>query len=222
MTLTPLFLVITSLFITCLLASNIIATKLITVAGVVMPAGIIIFPISYIFGDVLTEVYGFRQARMVIWLGFACNLLAVAAIAAAGALPPFEFWDGQAAYDRILGVTPRILAASFLAYLIGEIANATVLARMKVMTKGRWLWSRTIGSTVVGEGLDSAVFITLAFIGTPGFDIGAAIMGQWIVKVLYEAAATPGTYWLVNFLKRREGIDVYDGAARFNPLPTGD
>ena len=133
-----------------------------------------------------------------------------------------EFGDGaeaQKAYDLILGSTPRILVASFVAYLIGEYANSVVLARMKVATGGRWLWTRTIGSTVVGEGLDSTVFITLAFYGMPGFDIPSAIMAQWILKVIYETAVTPFTYWLVTYLKAREGIDVYDADTSFNPLP---
>lgn len=224
MRITPLFLVITALFITCLLTANIIAAKLISVGGFVIPGAIVIFPLSYVFGDVLTEVYGFRQARLVVWLGFLCNLLAITAITVVGAIPPFPFWNGdgaeaQKAYDLIFSATPRILAASFIAYLIGEYANSVVLARMKVATGGKWLWTRTIGSTVVGEGLDSTVFITIAFLGTPGFDIPSAIFGQWVLKVIYEAAVTPGTYWLVNFLKAREGIDVYDVDTSFNPLP---
>lgn len=132
-----LFVVVTAVFITCLITANITAVKLIEVFGFVLPAAVIIFPISYIFGDVLTEVYGYRQARRVIWLGFFCNLLAVAAIWIAGVLPPASFWDGQVAYDRILGYTPRILIASFLAYLVGEFANSFVLARLKIATRGR-------------------------------------------------------------------------------------
>jgi uncharacterized integral membrane protein (TIGR00697 family) len=155
-------------FITSLLIANIIAVKLIEVRGWVLPAGIIIFTISYILADVLTEVYGYRRARQAIWLGFACNLLAVAAILLAQTLPPADFWDGQAAYERILGYTPWLLAASFLVYLVGEFANAFVLAKMKIATRGRWLWTRTIGSTLIGQGLDSLVFISLAFAGGPG------------------------------------------------------
>ncbi|MBI4499136.1 MAG: queuosine precursor transporter [Chloroflexi bacterium] len=216
---TPLFVIITALFITSLITSNIIAVKLIGVAGLVLPAAIIIFPVSYIFGDVLTEVYGYRQARLVIWLGFCCNLVAVVAIWVGGLLPPAAFWDGQEAYDRILGWTPRLLAASFVAYLVGEFANSVVLARMKVATGGKWLWSRTIGSTVVGQGLDSAVFITAAFAGVlPAAALVSAVLSQWLVKVVYEAAATPLTYALVGFLKRREGLDTYDYDTDFNPL----
>jgi len=213
------FIVIVAIFITSLITANIIAVKLMNVFGLILPAAVIIFPISYIFGDVLTEVYGYRQTRKVIWLGFVCNLLAVIAIWIAQILPAASFWDGQAAYERILGYTPRILIASFLAYLVGEFANSFVLAKMKIATKGRWLWMRTIGSTLVGQGLDSLVFMTLAFVGTiPVGGLASAIITQWLTKSVYEAAATPLTYSVVNFLKRKEGIDVYDHETRFNPL----
>ncbi len=213
------FLLVTALFVTCLITANLIAVKVILVAGLVMPAGVIIFPVSYIVGDVLTEVYGYRQARRVIWLGFFCNLLAVAAIWVAGLLPPAPFWDGQGAYERILGFTPRLLMASFAAYLVGEFANAYVMARMKIATRGRWLWTRTIGSTLVGQGLDSAVFITLAFTGViPMAGLVSAIVTQWLVKSAYEALGTPLTYAVVGFLKRKEGQDTYDDETRFNPF----
>ncbi len=216
------FLVVVSLFITCLITANIIAVKLITVFGLVVPAAVIVFPISYILGDVLTEVYGYRQARSVIWLGFACNLILVIAVWLGGILPAASFWDGQAAYARILGYTPRILAASFLAYLVGEFSNSFVLATLKIATNGRHLWTRTIGSTLVGQGLDSMVFITLAFVGTIPFSgLVSAIITQWLVKTAYEAAVTPLTYKAVNFLKSREGLDVYDYDTRFNPLLIG-
>jgi len=217
------FLLLTALFVACLVAANIVAVKLIAPFGLVLPAAIVIFPVSYILGDVLTEVYGYRAARRVIWLGFLANLIVVAAIALAQILPAASFWDGQAAFERILGQTPRILAASFLAYLIGEFANAFVLAKLKIATEGRWLWLRTIGSTLVGQGLDSAVFITLAFAGIiPPAGLAAAIVTQWLVKSAYEALATPVTYAVVGFLKRRDGIDVYDRDTRFNPLLVAD
>jgi uncharacterized integral membrane protein (TIGR00697 family) len=213
------FIAITAIFITCLITANITAVKLISLGGIILPAAVVIFPISYIFGDVLTEVYGYRQARLVIWLGFSCNLLAVIAIWLGEVLPAASFWNGQAAYVQILGYTPRLLAASFIAYLVGEFANSFVLAKMKIATKGRWLWTRTIGSTLVGEGLDSLFFITIAFIGTiPGNGLLSAILAQWLVKSAYEALATPLTYAVVNFLKRREGLDVFDYTTRFNPL----
>ena len=213
------FVALAALFVACLIASNIIAVKLVVIFGFVLPAAIIIFPLSYILGDVLTEVYGYAQARRVIWLGFACNLVAVAAIWGAGALPAAEIWHDQDAYERILGQAPRILLASFLAYLVGEFANAFVLAKMKIATRGRWLWSRTIGSTLVGQALDSAVFMTAAFAGIiPGEALAAAILTQWLAKSAYEAAATPITYAVVGFLKRRDGVDAYDTETRFNPL----
>ena len=216
------FIIAVVIFITCLITANITAVKLVNLFGFVLPAAIVIFPISYIFGDVLTEVYGYRQTRRVIWLGFFCNLIAVVAIWLGQVLPPASFWEGQAAYERILGYTPRLLTASFLAYLAGEFANSFVLAKMKIATKGRWLWTRTIGSTLVGEGLDSLVFMTLAFVGTiPITGLASAVVAQWLAKSVYEAAVTPLTYAAVNFLKRREGIDVYDYDTRFNPLLFG-
>ncbi len=215
----PWFVLVVALFITCLVTANIIAVKLIDVFGFVMPAGTIIFPISYIFGDVLTEVYGYRQARRVIWLGFLCNVVVVAAIWIAQVLPGAGFWDGQVAYERILGYTPRLLSASFLAYLVGEFANSFILAKMKIATRGRWLWSRTIGSTIVGQALDSGVFILLAFFGTvPSSALVSMIGTQWVAKSAYEIVVTPLTYRIVGFLKRRERLDVYDYGTRFNPL----
>jgi hypothetical protein len=213
------FLMIVALFVTCLITANIIAVKLIDIGGLIMPAGIIIFPISYIVGDVLTEVYGYRAARRVIWLGFACNLIAVTAILIGQALPAAGFWDAQAAYERILGFTPRLLIASFVAFLVGEFANSYVLARLKVATKGRRLWLRTISSTVIGQGLDSVIFIFVAFWGTqPSEALMSAMLTQWVFKVIYEALATPITYAVVAHIKRQEGIDVYDRDISFNPL----
>jgi hypothetical protein len=211
--------VVAAVFVTCLITANIIAVKLFSIGPLVLPAGTIIFPISYIFGDVLTEVYGYSRARRVIWLGFGCNLLAVAAIWVAGLLPPAGFWTGQAAYEQILGFTPRLLLASFAAYLVGEFTNSFVLAKMKIMTQGRWLWTRTISSTLVGEFFDSLIFITVAFAGvTPAGALPPIIATQWLAKSAYEIVATPLTYAVVNFLKRKEGIDVYDHNTRFNPL----
>jgi hypothetical protein len=213
------FVIIVAVFVTCLITANIIAVKLVDLFGLILPAAIFIFPLSYITGDVLTEVYGYRQARKVIWLGFLCNVIVVIAIWIAQVLPAASFWDGQKAYERILGYTPRILFASFLAYLVGEFANSFVLAKMKIATQGRWLWLRTIGSTLVGQGLDSVVFISLAFAGViPVHVLTQAIVTQWLAKSAYEAAVTPFTYLVVNFLKRKEGIDTYDHETRFNPL----
>lgn len=213
------FIVCAALFVTCLLTANTMAAKLITVGGVVLTAGIVLFPISYVVGDVLTEVWGYGAARRVIWLGFACNALMVVALWVGGELPPAPFWKGQDAYVTVFGTTPRVLAASFLAYLVGEFANAFVLAKLKLATQGRWLWTRTIGSTVVGQGLDSAVFVTLAFAGTvPAGALGGIVAAQWVAKVAYEAAATPLTYAAVAWLKSREGVDAYDRHTDFNPI----
>jgi len=205
--------------VTTLITSNVIGSKLIRLGDYVLPAAILIFPLSYIIGDVLTEVYGYSYARRVIWLVFFCNLLAVAAIWAAGALPPARVWPHQRAYDAILGYTPRLVIASFLAYLVGEFSNSFVLARLKVRTRGRGLWIRTIGSTVVGQGFDSLIFVGLAFAGTvPAGLLLSIVLTQWVLKCVYEALLTPATYLVVNFLKRQEGVDTYDYATSFNPL----
>jgi queuosine precursor transporter len=213
------FVTFAALFVTCLLTANIMAAKLISLGGVVLTAGIVVFPVSYIVGDVLTEVWGYAAARRVIWLGFACNALMVAAIWLGGEIPGAPFWKGGAAYAEILGQTPRILTASFVAYLFGEFANSYVLAKMKIMTRGRWLWTRTIGSTVVGQALDTAVFVALAFGGAvPAGALTGIMVGQWIAKVLYEAAATPLTYAAVAWLKASERTDTYDYDTDFNPI----
>lgn len=219
------------LFATTLTVSNIIAVKLIDAFGLVLPAAVILFPITYILGDVLTEVYGYARARMAIWTGFGCNLVAVVAIWIAGVLPASGGWTagvyedpGQAslAYHAILGFTPRLLAASFIAYLVGEFLNSYVMARLKVRTGGRFLWIRTISSTLIGEGADSAIFISIAFFGIlPLPVLGSAIVAQWLVKSGYEAVATPLTYTVVNALKRAEGIDVFDRQTDFSPLRLG-
>jgi len=209
--------IITAIFITCLITANIIAVKVISLGPVILPAAIFVFPLSYIFGDVLTEVYGYRVARRVIWLGFICSLIFVVFAWVGQVLPPAPFWEGQEAYASILGYTPRLLAASFFGYLVGEFVNSFILAKMKILTKGRWLWSRTIGSTIVGQGLDTSIFITLAFIGTPSF-VPIMILYHWLAKTVIEAILTPATYAIVNFLKRREAIDSYDYETKFNPF----
>lgn len=215
--------IIAGVFITCLIVANIIAVKLVSIFGLVVPAAVVIFPISYIFGDVLTEVYGYKQARRVIWLGFFCNLLAVVAIWIGQILPAASFWNGQEAYVTILGFAPRLLIASFLAYLMGEFANSFILAKLKVATSGRFLWIRTISSTLIGEGLDSAVFMTIAFVGTiPSDGLLNAVITQWLFKTGYETLATPLTYLVINFLKKQEGIDVYDRDTNFNPIAIAD
>ena len=214
---------ITALFVTTLVVSNIIAGKQVAfTATVILPAAVILFPLTYILGDVLTEVYGYRRCRRVIWIGFACNAVAVLAIAIGGWLRPAGFWDGQDAYVRTLGAVPRIVAASFLAYLLGEFVNSFVLAKLKVATSGRLLWLRTIGSTVVGQLVDSGVFITVAFIGVfPAGQVLRLVVTQWLFKVVYEAVATPATYAVVGWLKRTEGVDHFDTGTDFTPLRIG-
>ena len=211
------FVVITAIFITCLITANIIAVKVLSFGNIILPAAIFVFPLSYIFGDVLTEVYGYRWARRVIWLGFACNLIFVIFAWIGQILPPAPFWEGQAAYETILGYTPRLLAASFFGYLVGEFANSFIMAKMKIRTRGKWLWSRTIGSTIVGQGMDTAIFIILAFIGTPVFT-PMLILYHWLAKIIIEALATPLTYIVVNYLKKKDSIDTYDYDTNFSPL----
>lgn len=209
--------IIAAVFVTCLITSNIIAVKIIALGSIVLPAAVFVFPLSYLLGDVLTEVYGYSTARKIIWLGFACNLAFVFFAWIGQVLPPASFWTGQSAYEAILGYTPRLLLASFTAYLVGEFVNSYVLARMKIMTKGRWLWTRTIGSTITGQALDTVIFITISFVGTAAFS-GRLMLDQWVTKVGVETILTPLTYIVVNSLKRQEGIDTYDTATRFNPF----
>lgn len=210
--------IITTIFVTSLITANTIAVKVISLGPVFLPAAIFVFPLSYIFGDILTEVYGYRWTRKVIWLGFACNLIFVAFVWLGQLLPPaVTVWGDQEAYISILGRTPQLLAASFLGYLAGEFVNSFIMAKMKIMTQGRWLWSRTIGSTIVGQGLDTSIFITLAFIGTPSF-VPIMILYHWLAKTAIEALATPLTYVMVNFLKKKEAIDTYDYETDFNPF----
>ncbi|MBC8274508.1 MAG: queuosine precursor transporter [Chloroflexi bacterium] len=219
MTVSHRFVVVAVLFVTCLITANIIIAKQISIGGIILPAAIIIFPLSYIIGDVLTEVYGYQQARRVIWLGFLCNLITVVAIWIAQKSPPAPVFEAQAAYERILGSTPRFLLASFVAYLAGEFTNSFVLAKMKIITKGRWLWTRTIGSTLVGQGVDTVVVLTIAFVGVlPLSVLGIMILSHWLAKSAYEVIATPLTYVVVGYLKRKEGVDVYDYGVDFNPL----
>ncbi len=209
--------IIIALFVTCFITANVVVVKFVDFGIVNLPAAVLLFPLSYIIGDVLTEVYGYRVARRVIWLGFACNLIFVFFAWIGQILPSASFWTNQAAYVSILGQTPRILGASLAGYLVGEFANSFVLSRMKILTRGRLLWSRTIGSTVVGEGLDSGVFLTLAFIGTPVF-MPITIVYHWLAKTLIETVFTPVTYAVVNWLKRQEGVDTYDYQTRYNPF----
>ncbi|MCL2140907.1 MAG: queuosine precursor transporter [Dehalococcoidia bacterium] len=210
-------LVIATLSVSCLITANIIAVKLISFGPMVLPAAVIVFPISYLFGDIITEVYGFHWTRRIIWLGFACNLIFVFFSWLAGVLPVATAWEGQDAYNSILGYTPRILLASFAGYLVGEFTNSYIMARLKITTRGRWLWLRTISSTIVGEGLDTTLFIVIAFIATPAFT-PLMILYHWASKVLIEVLATPLVYRIVAYLKRKDNLDTYDHKTNFNPF----
>lgn len=216
---TPFFLILTCLFVTCLLISNIIAGKLIAVGGLILPAAVILFPITYIFGDVLTEVYGYRQARLAIWLGFIANLFMVVIFLTTIYLPFPAFWKGQEAYRTVLGFTPRLVVASLVAYFAGEFSNSFLMSKLKILCNGRWLWIRTIGSTIVGEGIDTLLFIGIAFGGQlPLVVLGGMMTAQYLWKVFYEAAVTPLTYLAVGWLKRKEGIDTYDYNVKYSPF----
>ena len=212
-------------FVTVLLLSNVLGAG--KVAVVELPgigtwpfgAGILFFPVSYVIGDVLTEVYGYARARRCIWAGFAALLFMAFMAAVVVALPPSPDWEGQAAYEAVFGQVPRIVLASIVAFWAGEFANSYVLARMKIWTQGRHLWTRTIGSTLVGQGIDSLIFYPLAFYGIwDNSTLLVVLLTQWALKVGWEALLTPFTYAVVGFLKRREGIDVYDEGTNFTPF----
>jgi uncharacterized integral membrane protein (TIGR00697 family) len=184
-------------------------------------AGVLFFPVSYIIGDVLTEVYGYANARRVIWTGFAALLFMAFMAAVVVALPPAQGWPGQEAYELVFGNSWRIVLASMTAFWAGEFANSFVMARLKVITAGRMLWLRTIGSTVVGQGLDSLIFYPLAFYGLAGWppeQLWQVVLSQWLIKTAWEALLTPVTYVVVGFLKRREGVDVFDSDTDFSPF----
>jgi len=212
-------------FVTILLLSNLIGAG--KVAQVRLPligdwpfgAGILFFPVSYVIGDVLTEVYGYARARRVVWAGFAALVFMAFMSWVVVKLPPAPDWTGQAAYDAVFGATPRIVLASMLAFWAGEFANSFVLARMKLWTGGRHLWSRTIGSTAVGQGVDSLIFYPVAFYGIWSNELLVTVLAtQYALKVGWEALLTPVTYKAVGWLKRREGLDVYDERTDFTPF----
>ena len=223
--------IIIALAVTMLLVSNIIAVKPISLFTLpfqvfgdnlfVVSAAIICFPITYIISDVLTEVYGFRVARGVIWLSFVCNLVMVVMFWLGGMIPAAVFWDGQSAYQAILGATGWILLGSFCAFIVGEFVNATVMVVLKNATEGRYLWVRTISSTVVGQGVDSVLFFSIAF-GISGLwpwpAVFGAIIFAWSAKTAYEVIATPLTYLVVGWLKRTERMDIYDAPRSLNPF----
>ena len=214
-------------FVTILICSNLIGpakivqVELPVLGAIVFGAGVMFFPISYVFGDILTEVYGYARARRVIWAGFAGLAFASLMAAVVVALPPAPFWENQKAYETAFGITWRIAGASMIAYFCGEFANSFVLAKMKIRTAGRWLWTRTIGSTIVGEAVDSAIFYPLAFYNSgiiPNDMLPAVMLAQFVGKVAVEVIFTPVTYKIVGFLKRAEDEDYYDRDTNFTPF----
>ena len=215
-----IFMYIGILYVTCLLLSNLIAGKMWAVTpSITLPAAVILFPITYIFGDIFTEVYGFKKARSVIWSGFACRVVPVLIYFITIKLPHPGYWENQDAYATVMGTTPRVAVASFCGYLFGEFSNSMVLSKLKVATKGKNLWLRTIFSTVIGEGFDSVIFITISFLGTMETSVVLKmILFQYLFKVCYEILFTPITYLVVNYIKKKEGIDTYDYDVKYNPI----
>ncbi|MCW3838443.1 queuosine precursor transporter [Sphingomonas canadensis] len=209
-------------FCVVLVLSNVVgAAKVATLGGLTFGAGILFFPISYVLGDVLTEVYGYARARRVIWAGFAAAIFAAVMCWVIVIMPPAAGWAGQEVYEAAFGQVWRIVGASVAAFWVGEFVNSYVLARMKIWTQGRMLWTRTIGSTVFGQGVDSLIFYPLAFLGVwSNEQVMTVMITNWLMKVGWEAALTPVTYVVVNWLKRREGVDIYDEGTDFTPFRT--
>jgi len=213
------FEVIMAVFVAVLLISNIASTKITQIGIFTLDGGTLLFPLTYIFGDVLTEVYGFRRARKVIWTGFACALLMSLTLAVVGYLPAASGFENQDAYMKILGQAPRIVLASLIAYFFGEFSNSFILAKLKVKMQGKWLWVRTIGSTLIGELLDSVIFVTIAFYGVlPNELVLSLIVFNYIFKTSIEILFTPATYAIIKFLKRHEKEDYFDENTNFNPF----
>jgi len=206
-------------FVSVLLISNIASTKILDLRWFVFDGGTLLFPLSYIFGDILTEVYGYKNTRKIIWLGFFMALLMSLVFIVVGKLPAAVGWNNQNAYDQILGLAPRIVLASLLAYTCGSFSNSFILAKMKIWTKGKMLWTRTIGSTLVAEFIDSSIFIMVAFWGIlPNQLLITLIVSNYIFKTTIEVVFTPITYRIVKFLKKEEGEDFYDTKTNFNPF----
>lgn len=207
-----------NVFVVVLIVSNLIAPKMVDVGWLTFSAAQLLFPITYIFGDIFTEVYGYSASRRAIWAGFMGSVIMAVFGAFAIWLPPAATFHNQAAFETIFGVVPRNVAGSLLAYWAGEFANSLTVAKMKLWTNGRYLWTRTVGSTVVGQFVDTTIVIFFIFWGSPLSLIWKLIISGYIFKVVYEVLATPLTYWIVNFLKRTEGVDFFDRRTNFNPF----
>jgi len=211
--------ILVAMFVAVLLISNIASTKILTLWKFTFDGGTILFPLSYIFGDILTEVYGFRRSRRVIWLGFFSALLMSLVLYTVQILPPAEDWPNQLAFETILGFVPRIVLASLVAYFIGGFTNSIALSLLKIKTKGKFLWVRTIFSTILGEGIDTIIFCMIAFYGTlPGHVLWSIILSNYIFKCLVEILFTPVTYKIVKFLKKKEKVDTFDYGVNYNPF----
>jgi uncharacterized integral membrane protein (TIGR00697 family) len=211
--------VLTGLFVAVLLISNIASTKILTLWKFTFDGGTILFPLSYIFGDVLTEVYGYQKSRRIIWTGFFCAFLMSLVFYIVQILPPAADWANQKAYEDILGFVPRIVVASLIAYFTGEFSNSFVLSRMKILTTGKFLWMRTIGSTLIGEGLDTIIFCFIAFYGLLPYGLlWSVIISNYIFKCSVEILFTPATYLIVGFLKKKENEDHYDRGINYSPF----
>ena len=214
-----IFIILCAINITCLLISNIITVKTINILGLIFTAGDILFPITYILNDVFTEVYGFNKSKLIIWTSFFCNLLMIIIFKITILLPSSDSFEMQEELANILGSTPRILIASFIAFLVGNFANSIVMSKMKVKTEGKYLALRTIGSTLVGEGLDTLIFIPIVFINS--LDLQTMIfliINTFILKVFLEIILTPITYKIINFIKKKENIDTYDNGIKYRIL----
>ncbi len=212
-----LFAILGIIYVTCLLLSNLIAGKMMALGSITLPAAVILFPITYIMGDVFTEVYGFKNTRAIIWTGFACSAFAVAIYMITIVLPHPDFWGNQEAFATVLGTTPRVFVASLLGYLFGEFSNSMILSKLKVVTEGKKLWVRTILSTVVGEAFDTIIFISVSFWGTMDNKVLLQMMlFQYLFKVCYEVIFTPVTYAVVKWIKKKENLDTYDTDVKYS------
>lgn len=211
--------IIMAFFVAVLLISNIASTKILVFWKFTFDGGTLLFPLSYIFGDILTEVYGYRRTRRVIWTGFIAALVMSLVLWIVQVLPPAPDWPNQQAYESVIGFMPRIVLASLLAYFAGEFTNSYILSRLKVKMEGKRLWVRTIGSTLIGEGFDTTIFCLVAFYGVlPGCLLLTVIVSNYIFKCAVEILFTPLTYKIVGFLKKREKTDVYDRGISYNPF----
>ena len=213
------YFIISILFVALLMISNTVASKIVVLFGFTLPGSVILFPFTYIFGDILTEIYGYHGSRPIIWAGFGASILMALCYYFVEILPPAPFWGHQEAFHTVLGQTPRIVVASLAAYLVGEFVNSFTVSRMKVLTHGKYLWTRTVGSTITGQAVDTIIFITIAFAGTFGnMELVTLAVSTYIAKVIVEVVMTPATYAIVGYIKKKEGLDTFDTNISYNPF----